>query len=164
MTNEDVFVVLGEPSNVKRCIAELTDMANETEATLPLSAVQIRALLAHDHSYRRSIENSCRVFMSLKEAEVTIRGGQNAVRNAERALNDLMKSTEVAGPLTLRAVQLPPYALPAQRADQSKDGKVPCVAEGMPGVLGVHPRVRRPADSGNRAGPARVLGRHGAAM
>ena len=37
MANEDVFVVLGEPSNVKRCIAELTDMANETEATLPLS-------------------------------------------------------------------------------------------------------------------------------
>ena len=93
MTNEEVFTVLGELANVKRCIAELTDMANEKEVTIPLSTMQIRALLAHDHSYRRSIENSCRVFMTLKDAEVTIRGGQNAVKNAERALNDLMKST-----------------------------------------------------------------------
>lgn len=93
MTNEEVFTVLGELSNVKRCIAELTDMANEKEVMIPLSTMQIRALLAHDHSYRRSIENSCRVFMTLKEAEVTIRGGQNAVKSAERAVNDLMKST-----------------------------------------------------------------------
>lgn len=93
MTNEEVFTVLGELSNVKRCIAELTDMANEKEVMIPLSPMQIRALLAHDHSYRRSIENSCRVFMTLKEAEVTIRGGQNAVKSAERAVNDLMKST-----------------------------------------------------------------------
>ena len=96
MTNEEVFTVLGELSNVKRCIAELTDMANEKEVMIPLSPMQIRALLAHDHSYRRSIENSCRVFMTLKEAEVTIRGGQNAVKSAERAVNDLMKSTEMS--------------------------------------------------------------------
>ena len=154
MTNEDVFIVLGEPSNVKRCVAEITDMGNETEVTLPLSTVQIRALLAHDHSYRRSIENSCRVFMVIKDSEVTIRGGQNAVKNAERAVNDLMKSGLSLDQLIRRTVELPRFPLLTQCAHQSEDGEIPCVAEGMPCVFGVYHQVRRSAGSRNRAGSA----------
>ena len=92
-SRDESLVVMGESSNVKRCVSEVSDMINETEVTLTLPKMHVYALMAHDGAYRHWIESSNRVFVSVKDGEtVVIRGGKNAVQRAERAVDGLFKS------------------------------------------------------------------------
>ena len=88
-----VMTICGEENNVLRCAEAVEDMLEETELVINLSPAQMHALLAHDNKYRRQIEETHRVFISLKGVEgIILRGGVKAVKNGERAVNDLFRS------------------------------------------------------------------------
>ena len=76
-----------------RCADIVEDMLEETEIVINLSPAQMHALLAHDQKYRKQIEETYRVFIALKGVEgIILRGGVKAVKNGERAVNDLFRS------------------------------------------------------------------------
>jgi ABC-type Fe2+-enterobactin transport system substrate-binding protein len=92
-TRDDTVNVYGEEGNVRRCISELEDMRDEIEESMKLPTEQIRALMVHDNAYRRQIESQSGAFIRLNNMEgIVLVGGKNAVRQCERAINDLFKS------------------------------------------------------------------------
>ena len=87
------MTLCGEENNVLRCADVVEDMLEETEIVINLSPAQMHALLAHDQKYRKQIEETYRVFIALKGVEgIILRGGVKAVKNGERAVNDLFRS------------------------------------------------------------------------
>lgn len=88
------FTLLGEKSNVARCEAMINDSLNEVEETVKLNKDEVRALLAHSNKYRHMIETDYHVMSRLGEDGESLRltGGQNAVKQASRGIQDLFKS------------------------------------------------------------------------
>lgn len=87
---------MGESSNVKRCVSEVSDMITETEVTLKLPKMHVYALMAHDAAYRRWIESSNRVFVGVKDGEtVVIRGGKNACATCRTCKDGLVHEVGV---------------------------------------------------------------------
>lgn len=87
------FTLLGEKANVEKCDAMVNDLMNEVEVTVALSKDEIRALMAHNSKYRKEIDAEYHVVSRLVDSEnLKLAGGQNSVKQAERAIHDMFKS------------------------------------------------------------------------
>ena len=87
------FIVIGEKANVEKCEVMVNDLLNEVEVTVALGKDEMHALMAHNSKYRKQIEADYHVNSRLVDSEnLKLIGGQNSVKQAERAIHDMFKS------------------------------------------------------------------------